>query len=210
MKTYTTLYQLLINQNKYESIQYATNAVKENQISIVALYEAVLTPFLADIGTKVHNEQMSVWEEHIYSSIVQSIIECMHPLVFETKANSINKSVFVVCPAEELHELGSRMVADFFMLLGFDVTYVGSNTPRHDIILGITKVKPDYVAISISNFYNLSLLDDIVKDIKQVAPSTKVIVGGLAFHNNTHVFEDSNADYLAQNFQDLVKIKEEA
>lgn len=207
---YDTFYKILLQQDRYASLQSISQVINDETLSIVELYENILTPFMIEVGNKVHKQELSIWNEHIYSALVQSIIENMYLHVYETKEESTMKSVMVVCPSEELHELGARMVTDFFVLLGYDVTYVGPNTPRQDIVLCIADIKPNYVAISTSSFYNLCLLSDIIDAIKQVDTHIKVIVGGNALSKNTHILDVIKADYFANSYLELKKIKEEA
>ncbi|MGD9886488.1 MAG: cobalamin-dependent protein [Bacilli bacterium] len=55
---------------------------------------------------------------------------------------------------------------------------MGANTPKHDILSAVSVFKPDYVAISVTNYYNLVVTKQITKAIKEKDPSVKIIVGG--------------------------------
>ncbi|HEY5309978.1 MAG TPA: cobalamin B12-binding domain-containing protein, partial [Casimicrobiaceae bacterium] len=48
----------------------------------------------------------------------------------------------------DLHELGARMVADFFEMEGWDSYYTGANTPTGGVVQAIVERRPDVLAIS--------------------------------------------------------------
>ena len=54
------------------------------------------------------------------------------------------------CAGEELHEIGIRMVADFFEMEGWDVYYTGANIPAKSILDAVKEQKADVVALSIT------------------------------------------------------------
>ena len=115
--------------------------------------------------------------------------------------------VVVLCPTEEYHEIGARMVSDFFTLLGYTVTFVGANTPLDNIIAGIKQFDPKYVAISVSNFYNLSAtrrtVSRLIKTRSTSGLKFKIIVGGHAFKTNLNEYKQMGADLQLQTFSDI-------
>ena len=101
------------------------------------------------------------------------------------------------------------MVADFFMLLGHQVTYVGGNTPKEDFVLAIKNINPDVVAISVSNNFNIVAAKDTIELIKTLVTKFKIIVGGSAFELNKEAYKQIGADYQAKTFEDIKRIGSE-
>jgi methanogenic corrinoid protein MtbC1 len=96
------------------------------------------------------------------------------------------------------------MVADFFTMCGYDVTFVGANTPKNSFLSAIDIVKPKYVAISVTNYYNLVYTQKIITEIrKRKQKESKIIVGGRAFNQNPDVYSEIGADLLLQTFNDI-------
>jgi len=102
------------------------------------------------------------------------------------------------------------MVTDFFTLCGFDATFVGANTPLSDILEAIEYVKPVYIAISVSNHYNLLAAHKMVQRIREVRESTgaefEIIVGGYAFAQNPEMGKQMGSDLLLATFDDIRKL----
>ena len=57
------------------------------------------------------------------------------------------------------------MVHDYFTLNGFDSTFIGANTPVDVIVDSIEYTNPDYVAISVTNLYNIVNAKKIIEKI---------------------------------------------
>jgi MerR family transcriptional regulator, light-induced transcriptional regulator len=117
----------------------------------------------------------------------------------------------VVCPPEELHEIGARMVADYFTLCGFNTIFIGANTPQNDIVDVIKFSKPVYVAFSVTNHFNLVATRAVIKKVldikKEPDQNFTLIVGGNAFKHNQYLFKEMGADMFLNTFADIQNLK---
>jgi len=206
---YLEFNELLFKNDRYGCINYVKELLENKKISIVDLYELIIGPSMCSIGEKVLTEQEKVWQEHLHAGIVRSVIENCYPYVFleSTKKNKINKKVIVLSPTDEYHEIGPRMVFDFFTMLGFDATYIGVNTPKEDFLLAVKNLKPNLIAISISNYYNVFTAKDYIDFIRENTDNNfKVVVGGCAFNSDKEAYKKIGADFQAKTFEDLENI----
>lgn len=215
MEFYDKLMSYLEKEDKESAVEYAINLLSEGKIDILTLYRDILSPSLNNMFCNVDEKEVCVWREHVRSSIVRTIIECAYPFVIKErekrKVKRKNESVIVVCPQEEYHEIGPRMVADFFTLLGFDTVFVGANTPKEDFVSAINVIKPKYVVISVTNYYNIVNAERAIKKLREEANyDLKIIVGGHAFKSNKEVYKKIGADYLLDTFEEIEAfVKEE-
>ena len=208
---YNQFLEFVDQEDKERCLDFILSKLKDNQIDIVTLYNEILTPVLNNFKCKESEQEFCIWKEHVRSSIIRTILECCYPYIIKER-NAKYKfrpadTVVVFCPAEELHEIGPRMVADFFTLLGFNVTFVGANTPWDNIKTAIEHIKPRYIAMSITNFYNLSVgsrtVSELIQLRKQYNLEFKLIVGGQAFRSNPEFYKTMGADKLIQTFTEL-------
>jgi len=214
MEFYDKLMTYLEKEDKESAVEYAINLLSEGKIDILTLYRDILSPSLNNMFCNVDEKEVCVWREHVRSSIVRTIIECAYPFVIKERekrgVKRRNESVIVVCPQEEYHEIGPRMVADFFTLLGFDTVFVGANTPKEDFASAINVIKPKYVVISVTNYYNIVNAERAIKRLKEKANyDLKIIVGGHAFKSNKQVYKKIGADYLLDTFEEIEAFTEE-
>lgn len=205
---YQEFSRLLESEDKEKCLEFATTRLRNGDIGVVALYEEVLAPSLNSIECKPEDSDRCVWREHVKSGIVRTIIENCYPYVVRERDSKyggrIGKRVIVACPSDELHELGARMVTDFFTLAGYDATFVGANTPHLNIVSSVSESKADYVAISVTNFYNLVAAEKAIVRLRGAGfTDVKVIVGGRAFMRNPEAPKHVGADMVLQTFEDI-------
>jgi MerR family transcriptional regulator, light-induced transcriptional regulator len=100
------------------------------------------------------------------------------------------------------------MVADFFTLCGCNVLFVGANTPAEDIVNAIKYSAPEFVAVSITSYYNLVAAKSVIEKITGLRPglSFKVILGGQACKRNTTVCRQMGADLILDSFDDIRRL----
>jgi methanogenic corrinoid protein MtbC1 len=59
------------------------------------------------------------------------------------------KLVLLASVPGNLHDLGARMVSDQLDLDGFQVAFLGANTPARDLALAARDLHPDLIALSV-------------------------------------------------------------
>jgi len=209
-KEYEVFKTLLEEEKKEEAFSFVMDLLKNKKIDIIELYTNILAPSLNNMECKLEDKNICIWKEHVRTAIIRTIVESCFPYVIE-KREELNYpkvvTAVVLCPPEEYHDLGARMVADFFTICGYHSIFVGSNTPYHDFYNAIEVINPDIIAISVSNYYNLVLTKKIIGDLKKVDRcSFKIIVGGYAFNKNVENYKAVGADYYANTYFDIEKI----
>ena len=210
MKEYEEFLALLEAENKQKAVQYALNLLESGKTDVRTLYAQILAPSLNQMQCRLTDRKVCIWKEHVRTAIVRTIVECCYPYVVKERdktGSAKDKTVVVICPPEEYHDLGARMVADFFTLCGWDAVFVGGNTPYDDFYNAASQIKPDIIAISITNYYTLVAASKIIADLKALlGASAKIVVGGYAVRESTGNFETLGADYRAETFEDIKKI----
>lgn len=208
---YKEFLKYLETENKIASVNYAIEKIKTGEISIVDLYEHVLAPALNNRSYSLKDNRLYIWREHIRSSIVRTIIECCYPYIIEEKVRRAvvekGERVVIICPSEEYHELGARIGADYFTLAGYETIFVGSNTPEEDFLLGLEALKPEYVVVSVSNYYNLISAKKLTDKIKKVHPSIIVIAAGQAFKDHKENYKKIGADIFVDTYEDVAALR---
>ncbi len=202
------LIQLIHAENRNEAVLFALDMLKNAEVTIVDLYEQILAKALQQIDC-IEGDKECIWKEHIETAIVRTIIEVSYPFIIEEQKNISRKDkrIVVLCPVEEYHEIGAKMAHDFFLLHGYDSIFIGANTPRDVAMDAITFLKPDYLAISVTNMYNVVHAKRIIDEAKALQPSLKIIAGGVAFYNE-HALESVQADYHLTTFESIKELME--
>lgn len=185
----------------------------ENQtMTIVEVYEMYLAKSLTEIAGNNLSQQIPIWQEHLLSNLVRSIVELTYPFVLAKKKHTekVNQTAVILCLEEEYHDLGARMVQDYFEIAGFQAFFIGANTPDSEIESALKVLDPEILCISVTNYYHLSKLHKLLDHINQVfkTPNFKIAIGGYAVQNSSDVESQIKVDFYLKTFEDILKLRE--
>ena len=180
---FSTLDERLQSHDRDGAVTAALDAVRTGRITIPELYTHVLAPLMVTIGERWHSGAARVWEEHFTTNSVRSIVDALAPDVIEASARvpREHRRALLACPPGEQHDLGLRMLADRMRLAGWDVFYLGTDTPVNEIADAAKSLEADTVVLSASTHFNRALLRDVAARIRTALPGVRLLVGGPAF-----------------------------
>ncbi|MBN2505025.1 MAG: cobalamin B12-binding domain-containing protein [Bacilli bacterium] len=182
-KNYQKFIHFLELEDKDSAVEHALELLANPNNDLKDVYENLLARSLHEFQCTSDNEKLCIWKEHARTSIIRTILEASYGEVIKRKPKDVQKKVkvVVVCPQEEFHEIGAIMITNYFSLVGFDAMYVGANTPTNDIVMAVQALNPDYIAFSVTDYYNLVVTKKVTDRLKERFPELKIIVGGQAF-----------------------------
>ncbi len=96
-------------------------------VDIVTIYTGLFQKALYQVGEYWEMNRISVATEHMATAITESLMIRLQPQLFSS--DRIGKNSVIACVANEHHQVGAKMVADFFEMHGWDGYFVGANTP---------------------------------------------------------------------------------
>jgi len=158
-----------------ESVLY----LLDQNIDIKILYVKLIQQSLYDVGKLWEENRISVAKEHLATAITESLLNLIYPRLFITPKK--NNKVIISCTANEYHQVGGKIIADFFELHGWNSHFVGANTPVEHLISYIDEITPDVVGLSLSIYFNLPNLTSTIEKIRSNFSKLDLLVGGQAF-----------------------------
>ena len=161
-----------------------------------------------EIGRLWESNRITVAQEHYCTAATQNIMSQLYPYIFSTK--KIGRLLVATCVGGELHELGARMVADFFEMAGWDTYYLGANTPSESIIKTLESLKADLLAISVSMTFNVAAVKNLIADIRAslTVKGIRILVGGRPFNVAEDLWRTVKADGFAPDAKRAVEAAE--
>lgn len=210
-KYYDEFIKIFNTNDKDECLFYCIDGIEKGKFTIPQLYEGILMPALYNIDKCPKSDPGCIWKEHLKTAIVRTIVEGIYPYVIKIGRDQVqaNKKIILVNPEKEYHELGLRMTSDFFQISGYQTVFVGTNTPRMQIYEAIKSEKPDYIAISVTDYYLIFEAKKIIEGIKATCKKDiKIILGGQAFKKNRHLVEEIGADMYLESYRDVLDLRE--
>jgi methanogenic corrinoid protein MtbC1 len=151
----------------------------ENKTEIKTIYEDLFQKSMYEVGELWERNKISVAVEHLCTATTETLMNLIYPHLFSSE--KLNKKALVTCTPGEFHQIGAKMVADFFELNSWNSYFLGANTPSKDFLNYINEIKPDVIVISTSISFNLNSLEKLILEINSQFHDTKIIIGGQAF-----------------------------
>lgn len=170
------------------------------------LYLHVLQPVQYEIGWLWQTGKISVGHEHYCTNATQLVMSMMYPRLFSGRHSG--KRVLAACVQGELHELGLRMLSDFFEMAGWDSQFLGANTPRDGVVAMMEEWRPDVVAVGVTMHYHLDEARALVQAVR-AAPGcadVKVLVGGYTCRVAEDMWRKLGADGTADDAQKAIEL----
>ncbi len=185
----------LLKGERHLAVEMVMNAV-ESGVSVEEVYLQVFQPILYEVGRLWQTNQVSVAQEHYCTAATQLIMSQLYPRIFSTEKNGLK--LIATCVGGELHEVGVRMVADFFEMKGWDTYYLGANAPVGSIIESIESSAPNILAISAAMTFNIAAVSSLISEVrKAIQKVPKILVGGRPFNMATELWKQVEADGYA-------------
>ena len=193
--------------NKDKCVELALESIEKNFYTVQYLYEEIIKKLLYSIDDC--NDDDCIWNEHVKTSIMRTVIECLYPHIIKLKKKAIplKQTVILTCPENEYHEIGLRMADDLFNILGYETIFIGTNTPKNQVLNAVLKTNPKYLAVSVTDYYLLFEAQKMIQHIKRIK-EIKVIVGGRAFKENRNLIREIGGDIYLETFQDFENLME--
>ena len=180
----------------------------DNGISVKDIYLNVFQSSLYEIGRLWQENKITVAQEHYCTAATQLIMSQLYPYI--SKTEKTGRVLIATSVSKELHEIGVRMVADFFEMEGWKTFYLGANTPIESIIETIITKNADLLLISATISSNIGEVIKLIKTVRSCAEcrDPRIIVGGYPFIVDKELWKKVGADGQAENAEHAVEMAE--
>lgn len=170
------------------------------------VYLHVFQPCQFEIGRLWHERRVSVAHEHYCTAVTQTIMGHLYVSMFHSAR--VGKTAVVCCVGQELHELGARMVADFFEMNGWDSIYLGANTPAREVVTSVTEHEADIVCLSVTLTRHIAELLEVISALRAGTGGRRlpILVGGNPFRLVENLWKQVGADGFAPDAQSAVNL----
>lgn len=197
----------LLRADRRQSIEIIEDAFRSG-VAIRDLYLHVFQPVQREIGRLWQDNEISVAQEHYCTASTQATMARFYPEILSAPRRG--RKVVVACVGNELHEIGTRMVADFFEMEGWDGVYIGANTPAGALIDLVCRERPNLVALGITMTYHLGTAADLIRRLRgdERCRDVKIIAGGYVFLQRDELWRSLGVDGFAHDAEEAVRVGE--
>lgn len=166
----------------------------ENGLLLENTYQVLMTA-QREIGRMWHQAEVSIAEEHIVTSTTE---RAMAVLAYSTKKQSSNgQTVVSAAVAGNAHDIGVRIVSDFFEFAGWNAVCLGGDLPAINIAQSVKFFDSSLLLLSAALSTQLKALRETVYAVRELEPNCKIIVGGSALEDTPDIWRQLGADGYA-------------
>ncbi len=154
----------------------------------------LIQPAMYEIGRLWQVNSVSIAQEHLATAIVQSVMA--QAFAQSEFAPKVSRRAIFACVEGNHHELGMRMIADAFEVIGWDVQFLGANTASDALVQQVDMFQPDLLGLSLSLPQQMAgtrkLIEQVRADFRTKRPV--VTVGGLLMNQYPELWRNLTAD----------------
>lgn len=180
---YKSYLRALLN-GDYHQCEGIITQILDQEIDLVVLYTDLFRRSLYEVGELWERNHISVAVEHLATAISERLLAVVYPRILtRMKRRETARKVVISCSVNEYHQVGARMVSDLMDLHGWNVHFLGANTPVEDLLEMVQENRPDLLGVSLSIYFNLTNLLKMIQAVRLHYPQLEIIVGGQAFRH---------------------------
>jgi len=197
----------LLGGKRHDAFNLIHEAV-EADMSVKDVYLRILQPSQWEIGRLWQLNKITVAQEHYCTAATQLLMAQLYPKILElAEANACHHSLVMTCVGGDLHEVGARLVSDFFEMAGWNSVYLGANTPTRDVVAMVEERNVGLLAVSATLPYHLKAVEDLIATVRKNSSleDLPIIVGGRPFNMSPNLFEDIGANATAADGQKAIE-----
>ncbi len=199
LKKEVDTYLAYLLQGKRHEATILINKLIQNGESIKDIYQFIFQISQYEVGRLWQCNKITVAHEHYCTAATQQIMSGLYSHIFSTQRKG--KTLVACSISGELHEMGIRMVSDFFEMDGWDTYYLGANMPENQLLEALIEYKADVLALSVTLPTHVSKAATFIKKIRKhsALSDLKIMVGGYPFLINPELWKRVAADAFALN-----------
>ena len=195
--------QALLRGERHIASKLILDAVQQGT-AVRDLYLQVFERSQHEIGRLWQVNQISVGQEHYCTAATQLIMSQLYPCIFG--GEKTHGTLVATCVSGDLHEIGVRMVSDFFEMDGWHTHYLGANVPTPSVVQTVVQRQADALAISATITYHVRAVESLIAAVRRTPEcgGVRILVGGYPFKVSPDLWRTIGADGSAPDAQEAI------
>ena len=158
------------------------------------IYLNLVAHAMTGIGDLWHRGELNISTEHRATQIAFRLLARVKNSYPD--GNKTGLSAIVSGVAGDTHLGGALIFADLLRFDGWNVDFLGTDTPSDAILEIVKSNEPDLLCLSVTLPDQVDAAEETVRIVKSTVPSTAIIVGGGAISKNGSQNSLESADYV--------------
>lgn len=198
----------LLNGERHLASRMILGAVASG-VTVKEIYLHVFQPVQHEVGRLWQVNEITVAQEHYCTAATQLVMSQLYPLMFASE--KIAGTLVAACVAGDLHEIGLRMVTDFFEMAGWNTFYLGSNMPGQAVVDTVVSRRAQVLGISATISSHLRAVAELIGKVRArpECHDVKILVGGYPFIVAPQLWRKMGADGCAATAQEAITLADQ-
>ncbi|SUZ62321.1 uncharacterized protein METZ01_LOCUS15175 [marine metagenome] len=158
------------------------------------IYLNLVAHAMTEIGDLWHRGDLNISTEHRATQIAFRLLARVKNSYPD--GNKTGLSAIVSGVSGDTHLGGALIFADLLRFDGWNVDFLGTDTPSDAILEIVKSNEPDLLCLSVTLPDQVDAAKETVRLVKSTVPSTAIIVGGGAISKNGSQNSLASADYV--------------
>jgi len=184
------------------AIELVVNA-HEQGLTLEDTYQVLMTA-QSEVGRMWHQAEVDIAEEHIVTSTTNRAIAVLAYMAKKQPSNDL--TVVSAAVAGNIHELGIRIVSDFFEFAGWRSVCLGGDLPATDVARAVHFFDTSLVLLSAALSTQLKAVRETIQAVRGLDGKCKIMVGGTALQDAPELWRQLGADAYASTPTEAVAI----
>ena len=168
------------------------------------LYLEVLMPAQIEIGARWHRGDVTIPQEHIATQITLRQMARLRAML-KTRLKLGLRAVVSSVEGDQ-HFLGAQAMADFLVVDGWEVDFLGADVPTDHLVPYAKARGAHLVCLSVSLSSLAPVAGKAVIELRKIPAAPKILLGGAAFVNQPQLVEEVKPDGFTLDPQKAVTI----
>lgn len=156
-------------------------------LPVDVIFEAVLTPALAEVGRRWADGELSVAQEHMAAEVSRTLVAEMSERI--RRPTTSGRLAVVACSPEEEHCIGGQMLAGLLESADWEVLYLGGSLPLEDLAALADREVPDAIGLSTTLRRHLPAARAALEALRALDRPPFLLVGGAAYSGENELAE---------------------
>jgi methanogenic corrinoid protein MtbC1/DNA-binding XRE family transcriptional regulator len=158
------------------------------------LYLDVLMPVQVDIGSRWHRGEVTIPQEHMATQITLRQMARLRSML-KTRLKLGLKAVVSSVEGDQ-HFVGAQAVADFLVVDGWEVDFLGADVPTDHLVPFVKARGAHLVCVSVSLDSLMPTATNLVQELRKIPAPPKILIGGASVVMNPTLAKQAGADEI--------------
>ena len=187
-----------------EAVKQLVSEGLTNKLAPKVILEEAMMPAMQEIGERFSRNEAFISELLVAAEAMNAGVNMLEK---HTDGAIRNKGKIILGTVEgDIHTIGKNLVRICLEGAGYEVLDLGENIKAQNFVEAYVQKRPKILGLSALLSSTALYMEDVIKEVRRVDPSAKVIVGGAPV---TQAFADKiGASGYASNAFDAVQLVE--